>query len=82
MIGEVSIYTLKSLSDEERATYGLRVLTMRKWPRNVRRSDIDHRAGRIDWAMFLARYQDEQEQQEITELVTYHGSERIGCKTV
>ena len=97
MIKEASIYTLKSLSEEARSTYGLRVLTMRKWPRNVRRSDVDlwikdaapsielladWRANRIGWPMFMAHYQDEQERQETTEMVNYHGSLKIGSKTV
>jgi uncharacterized protein YeaO (DUF488 family) len=97
MIREAGIYFLKTLSDEARSAYGLRVLTMRKWPRNVRRSDVDlwikdaapsvelladWRAGRIDWEMFLFCYWNEQEAQETTELVTYHGSERVGSKVV
>jgi hypothetical protein len=41
MFREASVYALKRLSQEERAVYGLRVLTMHKWPRGVRRSDID-----------------------------------------
>lgn len=97
MIREASIYTLKSLSEEERSFFGLRVLTMRKWPRNVRRSDVDlwikdaapsvelladWRASRIDWTTFMARYQNEQQRQETTEMVNYHGSLKVGSKTV
>jgi uncharacterized protein YeaO (DUF488 family) len=86
MIREASIYALKKLSEEERKPYGLRVLTMRKWPRAVRRSDIDRwmpSAGpsiellmafhmrSIVWEEFLALYQVEQQNQRTCHIVTY-----------
>jgi len=86
MIREVSIYALVKLSEEERALYGLRVLTMRRWPRGVRRSDIDvwmPSAGpsvellltfhmrSIVWEEFLSLYQAEQKNQRACHIVTY-----------
>lgn len=86
MIREASIYTVKKLSEEERAPYGLRILTMRKWPRGVRRSDIDvwmPSAGpsvelllafhmrSIVWEEFLSLYQSEQQHQQTCHVVTY-----------
>lgn len=86
MIREASIYTLIKLSEEERTPYGLRVLTMRKWPRGVRRGDIDvwmPSAGpslelllafhmrSIVWEEFLSLYQEEQQNQQGCHIVTY-----------
>ncbi len=86
MIREASIYVLKKLSEEERKPYGLRVLTMRKWPRDARRSDIDvwmpsagpsiellmaYHLRSIVWEEFLALYQVEQHRQRTCRIVTY-----------
>ncbi len=86
MIREASIYALKKLSNEERTAYGLRVLTMRKWPRGVRRSDIDlwmpsagpsiellmaYHMRSIVWEEFLALYRAEQQNQRTCRVVTY-----------
>lgn len=86
MIREASIYTLVKLSEEERKPYGLRVLTMRKWPRGIRRSDIDvwmpsagptielltaYHIRSIVWEEFLTRYRLEQQRQNACRTVTY-----------
>ena len=86
MIREASIYTLKKLSEEERKPYGLRVLTMRKWPRGVRRGDIDvwmpsagpfielltaYHMKSIVWEEFLALYRLDQQTQRACRVVTY-----------
>jgi uncharacterized protein YeaO (DUF488 family) len=86
MIREASIYALKKLSEEERAPYGLLILTMRKWPRGVRRSDIDvwlpsagpsiellltFHTRSIVWEEFLSLYQAEQQNQQSCHVVTY-----------
>lgn len=77
---------LKRLADAEQKAYGLRVLTMRRWPRGVRRSDIDIwipsagpsvelllalHAGDLLWEQFLARYLEEQERQERCQVISY-----------
>ena len=41
MFRQVSIYQLKTMPPEERATYGVIVLVTRMWMRGVRCSDID-----------------------------------------
>jgi len=86
MIREASVYALKKLSEEERRPYGLRVLTMRKWPRGVRSGDIDvwmpsagpsielltaYHMRSIVWEEFLALYQAEQRNQQACRVVTY-----------
>lgn len=91
MFREASIYALRELSDEERAGYGLRVLTMRKWPRGVRHSDIDLwmasagpspellyalHMGSLGWDDFLARYRAEQMEQRSCQVVSYEGGKR------
>lgn len=91
MIREASVYTLKKLSPAEQQPYGLRVLTMRRWPRGVRRSDIDlwmASAGpslellsalhlrSLSWDDFLARYRAEQLGQRSCRVVTYEGGKR------
>ena len=86
MFREASVYALKRLSQEERAVYGLRVLTMRKWPRGVRRSDIDvwmpsagpsielltaYHMRSIVWEEFLTLYRAEQQNRHTCRVVTY-----------
>jgi len=88
MFREASVYALKRLSEEERTPYGLRVLTMRKWPRGVHRSDIDvwmpsagpsiellttYQTRSIVWEEFLSLYQGEQQTQRTCRIVTYTG---------
>lgn len=83
---EASVYTLRKLSTAEQQSYGLRVLTMRRWPRGIRRQDIDlwiPTAGpsidllaalhmeAIDWETFLLRYCEEQERQQACRVVSY-----------
>jgi uncharacterized protein YeaO (DUF488 family) len=90
MFREASVYALKRLSQEERAVYGLRVLTMRKWPRGVRRSDIDvwmpsagpsiellaaYHMRSIVWEEFLTLYQADQQSQSTCRVVTYEGGQ-------
>ncbi len=90
MFREASVYALKRLSEEERKPYGLRVLTMRKWPRGVRCSDIDvwmPSAGpsielltafhmrSIVWEEFLTLYQVEQQNQRTCCVMTYAGGQ-------
>lgn len=41
MIREASVYALKKVHPDELPSYGLRVLTTRKWLQGVRRSDVD-----------------------------------------
>ena len=41
MIQEASIAALKKLPREEHATYGRRILVMRRWPRGLSWHDID-----------------------------------------
>ena len=89
MIWESSVYAFKKLSEEERKPYGVRVLTMRKWPRGVRRSDIDvwvpsagpsialltaYHMRSIVWEEFLALYRLEQQRQSTCHIVTYNES--------
>ncbi len=86
MYQEASVYTLRKLSTAEQQPYGLRVLTMRRWPRGIRRLDIDLwipsagpsidllaalHMGAIGWEMFLLRYCEEQEQQQSCRVVSY-----------
>ena len=86
MFREASVYALKKLSAEERKPYGLRVLTMRKWPRGVRRSDIDmwmpsagpsierltaYHMRSIVWEEFLTLYRLDQQSQSTCHVVTY-----------
>ncbi|SRR5579884_856113 len=86
MFKEASIYTLKKLTEAERKAYGLRVLTMRRWPRGIRKSDIDVwvpsagpsvdlllalRTEALPWEEFLARYLEEQERQERCRVISY-----------
>lgn len=86
MIREASVYTLKKLSPAEQQPYGLRALTMRRWPRGVRRSDIDvwmpsagpsiellmaYHMRSIVWEEFLALYRAEQQNQRTCRVVTY-----------
>lgn len=90
MIREASIYTLKKLSEEERKPYGLRVLTMRKWPRGVRRDNIDvwvpsagptielltaYHTRSIVWEEFLTLYRLDQQSQRTCRVVTYEGGQ-------
>jgi len=78
MIREASIYALKKLPEEEQRSYGIRVLTMRRWPRGVGQKDIDLwmpsagpseellaavQACIISWDVFLAQYRQEQQHQ-------------------
>ncbi len=85
-IREASIYALKGLPEAERHCYGVRVLTMRRWPRGVRRTAIDIwvptagpstdlltalRAGALAWEQFITRYMEEQEQQRSCRVVSY-----------
>ncbi|SRR5579883_73883 len=89
MFKEASVYTLKQLTETERHAYGLRVLTMRRWPRGIRKSDIDVwvpsagpsvalllalRAEALPWEEFLARYLEEQERQECCQVISYESS--------
>jgi len=86
MIREACIYALKRLPEEEQRPYGIRVLTMRRWPRGVRRKDIDLwvpsagpsvellaalHTGQMTWDLFLARYAQEQERQRRCHVITY-----------
>src|SRR6266699_1931469 len=86
MIREASVYALKRLSHAEQQSYGLRVLTMRRWPRGIRRSDIDvwlpsagttielltaYHMRSIVWEEFLALYRAEQQTQHTCRVVTY-----------
>ncbi len=88
VLREASVYVLKRLSHEEQVAYGLRVLTMRKWPRGVHRSDIDvwmpsagptielltaYHTRNIVWEEFLTRYQVDQQNQRACRVVTYAG---------
>lgn len=86
MYREASVYALRKLSLAEQQPYGLRVLTMRRWPRGIRRQDLDlwmPSAGpsidlltalhmeAIDWETFLLRYCEEQEEQQSCRIVSY-----------
>ncbi len=90
MIQEASVYALKKLPAEQREAYGVRVLTMRKWPRGIRRQDIDLwmpsaapslallaalHLGRVTWEDFLALYCLEQECQQTCHIVSYEGGQ-------
>lgn len=91
MIREASVYQLKKLSREERASYGLRILVMRKWPQGIRKTDIDlwmPSAGpslallsqlhleAIEWDAFVQAYRSEQEQQRFCQVITYEATGR------
>ncbi len=101
MICEASIYTLKKLSSEDLRSYGVRVLTMRRWPRGIAHKDLDFwlpSAGPsmellvalhtkvLMWDRFLARYLEEQEQQESCRVVSYEQnlshSETYTCRSL
>ncbi len=101
MIREASIYTLKKLSSEDLRSYGVRVLTMRRWPRGIAHKDLDFwlpSAGPsmellvalhtkvLTWDQFLARYLEEQEQQESCRVVSYERdmshSETYACRSL
>src|SRR5690348_18515417 len=71
MFKEASVYTLKSLTEEQRAASGLLVLAMWRWPRGIPRTQVDlwipsaaplpellaaHRAGHIPWEDFATVY--------------------------
>lgn len=91
MIREASVYTLKQLPGEERSAYGLRVLTMRSWPRGITKSDVDlwipsaapptellaaHRAGRMTWHDFTIIYRASQIMAKSCRVLTYQGLDR------
>jgi len=77
MIQQARIYDLKKLSHEQqRAEYGVRVLTTRKWLQGISKNDIDiwlpeagpslvllsaWRAQEITWETFVDHYKDEQQ---------------------
>lgn len=86
MIREASIFDLKKMNEEDQRAYGLRVLTMRRWPRGISRGLVSiwlpsagpsvdllslHRQGLISWDEFLAAYTQEQAQQELCSVTTY-----------
>jgi uncharacterized protein YeaO (DUF488 family) len=98
MIREASTTTLKSLSPEQRASYGLCVLTMRKWPRGLGWNKVnmwiktaapserllsEWQRGVIGWDMFLACYRAEQACY-LTTIVTRQGqaSKYVQCSPV
>jgi len=76
MIQQARIHTIKKLPiEQQRAEYGVRVLTTRKWLQGVSKSDIDiwlpdaapslallraWRAQEITWEVFVGRYKEEQ----------------------
>src|SRR5579863_1395300 len=83
---EASVYAAKRLDSPARRALGLRVLTMRFWPRGIMRSEIDiwlpdagpsptllaeSRAGMITWEQFVPRYLAEQDQLTACRVVTY-----------
>lgn len=91
MILEASIYALKKLPAEERAAYGLPVLTMRRWPQGIRKTDIglwmpsagpsigllvDLQLKKISWSDFAQAYRQEQEMQTCCQVITYHDAGR------
>jgi uncharacterized protein YeaO (DUF488 family) len=97
MIQEARYCDVQNLTGYERTMCGLRVLTMRKWPRGLRKIDVDvwikdagpslelladWRAGQIDWQAFLERYQSEQMARETCEIVEYRDGERVCVRTV
>lgn len=78
LIQEISVSALKKLSVAERDRYGIRVLTMRRWPRGLSWQDIDFwlpsagpsqelltawQVSLITWEEFLTQYRYEQQQQ-------------------
>src|SRR5690348_5134216 len=91
MFREASVYTLKRLPSEERAAYGVRVLTMRSWPRGVTKDDVDlwipsaappaellaiHRAGRVTWHDFTTIYRASQIMAQTCRALNYQGLDR------
>lgn len=100
-VQEANIYALKKLPLAELSEYGTRVLTMRRWPRGIARKDIDlwvpsagpsiallvaWRTERMTWEQFLARYVEEQVQQEQCRVVCYEQgqpcSEVLSCRAL
>jgi uncharacterized protein YeaO (DUF488 family) len=90
-VKEARVHALKRLSQDERAHYGLRVLTMRKWPQGIARTHIDlwiptagpsqdllsdHREGAITWQEFIARYEQEQRTQTECRVIDYRNGQK------
>ena len=84
------IYAMRKVPAEEWGEYGLRVLVMRKWPRGIRRTDVnvwlpsaapsnesldDWHAKKITWENFLQQYRRDQLAQTACHVVTYAGKE-------
>jgi uncharacterized protein YeaO (DUF488 family) len=80
------VYVAKRMDSQARRALGLRVLTMRLWPRGIMKSEIDiwlpdagpsatllaeSRSGMITWEEFVTRYQAEQDRQTACRVVTY-----------
>lgn len=85
-----SVYDFRKVPAEQRAEYGLRVLIMRKWPRGVRRTDVNvwmpsaapsdesldaWHAKKLTWEAFLQQYCQDQLAQTSCHVVTYSGKE-------
>ena len=83
---EASVYAAKRMDSQARRALGVRVLTMRFWPRGIMKSEIDiwlpdagpsapllaeSRSGMITWEEFVTRYQAEQNRQGTCRVVTY-----------
>lgn len=88
MFREASVYALRKLGPEQKAAYGLRVLTMRWWPRGISRQEVDmwipsaapsvqtlqaYREGRLSWPQFIEAYQAEQRGQALCQVISYLG---------
>jgi uncharacterized protein YeaO (DUF488 family) len=83
---EASVYATKRMDSQARRALGLRVLTMRFWPRGIMKSEIDiwlpdagpsaallaaRRSGVIAWEEFVTRYLAEQDHLVTCRVVTY-----------
>lgn len=85
-----SVYAFRKVPAEERRAYGTRVLIMRKWPRGIRKTDVNiwlpsaapspaaldaWHAKNITWETFLQLYRQEQLTSTSCHVITYSGKE-------
>jgi uncharacterized protein YeaO (DUF488 family) len=85
-ITEARTTLVRTMTLQEQAQLGLRVLVMRKWPQGFARSNIDiwlpdagpslvlleeYRSGSLSWDDFALRYLDEQDTQKTCRVVRY-----------
>src|SRR5690348_7370684 len=85
IIRTASVYEFRKVPAEQRAEYGLRVLIMRKWPRGIRRTNVNvwmpsaapsdesldaWHAKKITWESFLQQYRQDQLAQTSCHVVT------------